>query len=182
MLPKDDGGVVDADLLVYGTKNLRVVSDFVESGFDVSNVQMIGRCFCYTFRAHNVSYHGRIRDDSHLEIAGTGMSYTINDVCYCGEGEHPGNTLRRQNSSIEGSFPRPQISSSYLKLQGDLLLVQSCPFSLGARRYLELRDPRCTILPLSMRGWCKQCMLYWVAGSMHRFWQVFARLKDTGTR
>lgn len=26
MLPKEDGGVVDKNLLVYGTKNLRVVS------------------------------------------------------------------------------------------------------------------------------------------------------------
>lgn len=26
MLPKEDGGVVDKNLLVYGTRNLRVVS------------------------------------------------------------------------------------------------------------------------------------------------------------
>ena len=32
MLPRNDGGVVDANLVVYGTKNLRVVSDFL-SGF-----------------------------------------------------------------------------------------------------------------------------------------------------
>lgn len=40
MLPKEDGGVVDKNLLVYGTKNLRIVS-FVYLNYGIEDSHSI---------------------------------------------------------------------------------------------------------------------------------------------
>lgn len=48
MLPREDGGVVDSELRVYGTNNLRVVSSgpcFYLLGW-LNSIYCTGRCFC----------------------------------------------------------------------------------------------------------------------------------------
>jgi hypothetical protein len=48
MMPKDDGGVVDHELKVYGTTNLRVVcrsTDFSLSGADMARFRLTLRFF-----------------------------------------------------------------------------------------------------------------------------------------
>jgi choline dehydrogenase-like flavoprotein len=41
MLPKEDGGVVDSELLVYGTRNVRVIGKYLIANL---TIQTDGRC------------------------------------------------------------------------------------------------------------------------------------------